>query len=116
MAGAPMPFPIDSGRMTGNSEVIDSDEKRAFRRSAWRSTPKKLCHNCDAKPAFTVKTDFIGTSLLLILRKLLKTRIRLKIPAYMARPLLFNIQGKLNTKRSALGAAASHMHNSIEVV
>ena len=52
-----------------------------------RRRSKKLCHNCDTKPVFTAKTDFIDKISLLILRNLLKTQMRSKIPAYMARPL-----------------------------
>ena len=43
---------------------------------------EKLCNNCDAKPVFTAKTDFIDKTSLLILRNLLKTKNGLKIPAY----------------------------------
>ena len=43
---------------------------------------RKLCHNCDTKPAFAAKTDFVDRPDLLILRKLLKTRMYPKIPAY----------------------------------
>jgi hypothetical protein len=43
---------------------------------------KKLCHNCDTKPAFAAETDFFDRSHLLILRKLLKTQMCSKIPAY----------------------------------
>jgi hypothetical protein len=50
---------------------------------------RKLCHTCDTKPVFTAKTDIIDDSLLLILRNLLKTLARSKIPAYMAHPLFF---------------------------
>jgi hypothetical protein len=45
-------------------------------------TRKKLCHNCDTKPAFAAQTDFFDRSHLLILRKLLKTQMCSKIPAY----------------------------------
>jgi hypothetical protein len=47
---------------------------------------KKLCHKCDAKPVFTAQTDFFDRSHLLILRKLLKTQMCSKIPAYRLRP------------------------------
>jgi len=47
---------------------------------------QELCHNCDTKPVFTVKTDFIDRTTLLILRNLLKTKVSPKIPAYEARP------------------------------
>jgi hypothetical protein len=53
-------------------------------------TAQKLCHNCDTKPVFTAKTDFIDGLRLLILRNLLKTRIGLKIPAYKLIRHLFN--------------------------
>jgi hypothetical protein len=43
---------------------------------------QELCHNCDTKPVFTVKTDFIDRTTLLILRNLLKTKVSPKIPAY----------------------------------
>ena len=36
---------------------------------------KKLCHNCDTKPAFAAQTDFFDRSHLLILWKLLKTQM-----------------------------------------
>ena len=68
--------------------MICLDEKRAEVRVS--AAEKKLCHNCDTKPVFTVKTDFIDRTTLLILRNLLKTKVTPKIPAYMARPLLFN--------------------------
>jgi hypothetical protein len=60
------------------------------RASASAKTVPKLCHNCDTKPAFSAKTDFVDRSHLLILRKLLKTKSDAKIPAYMARPLFFS--------------------------
>jgi hypothetical protein len=43
---------------------------------------QELCHNCDTKPVFTVKTDFIDRTTLLILHNLLKTKVSPKIPAY----------------------------------
>ncbi len=43
---------------------------------------KRLCHNCDTIPVFAAKTDSIDRLRLLILRNLLKTHDRLKIPAY----------------------------------
>jgi hypothetical protein len=43
---------------------------------------KKLCHNCDTKPVFTVKTDFIDDVRLLILRSLLKAKNWPTNPAY----------------------------------
>jgi hypothetical protein len=51
------------------------------------NTPKpegerKLCHNCDTKPAFAGKTDFANRSNLLILWNLLKAKEGSKIPAY----------------------------------
>ena len=42
----------------------------------------ELCHNCDTKPVFTAKIDYTDAAGLLILRKLLKTRVCPKIPAY----------------------------------
>jgi hypothetical protein len=43
---------------------------------------QELCHNCDTKPVFTVKTDFINRTTLMILRNLLKTKVSPKILAY----------------------------------
>ena len=51
---------------------------------------KKLCHNCDTKPAFAAGTDFFDRSHLLILRKLLKTQMCSKIPAYRLIRLFFS--------------------------
>jgi hypothetical protein len=51
---------------------------------------QELCHNCDTKPVFTVKTDFIDRTTLLILRNLLKTKVSPKIPAYRL-PAIFSI-------------------------
>ena len=56
---------------------------------------EKLCHNCDTKPVFTAKTDFIDKMSLLILRNLLKTQSGSKIPAYMAHPLFFRFRFSL---------------------
>jgi|GEM_PF-5137417 len=56
--------------------------KARSRRKCAVEYAQKLCHNCDTKPAFTAKTDFIDGVRLLILRNLLKARICLKIPAY----------------------------------
>ena len=51
---------------------------------------QKLCHNCDTRPVFAVKINFIDMMSLLILRNLLKTGMRSKIPAYrLIRHLLF---------------------------
>jgi hypothetical protein len=47
---------------------------------------QKLCHNCDTKPVFTVKTDFIDDVRLLILHNLLKAKNWPTNPAYVARP------------------------------
>jgi len=58
-------------------------------RARERANTRKLCHNCDTKPALAAKTDFIDDLLLLILRNLLKTKRCPKIPAYMARPPIF---------------------------
>ena len=55
-------------------------QDHALRRS------QRLCHNCETKPAFTVKTDFIDDVRLLILRNLLKAKNWPTNPAYMARP------------------------------
>jgi len=54
---------------------------------------EKLCHDCDTKPIFTAKTDFSDKISLLILRNLLKTQMRPKIPAYMAHPLFLQWAG-----------------------
>jgi hypothetical protein len=43
---------------------------------------QKLCHNCDTKPVFTVKTDFIDDVRLLILHNLLKAKNWPTNPAY----------------------------------
>jgi len=43
---------------------------------------RKLCHNCDTKPVFAAKTDFIDRFHLLIPRNLLKVKSCSKIPAY----------------------------------
>jgi len=59
-------------------------------RACERANTRKLCHNCDTKPALAAKTDFIDDLLLLILRNLLKTKRYPKIPAYMARPPFFS--------------------------
>jgi hypothetical protein len=69
--------------ITSSPEVVHLDEKRAFpQMCAGEYTRKKLCHNCDTKPAFAAQTDFFDRSHLLILRKLLKTQMCSKIPAY----------------------------------
>lgn len=52
------------------------------REGSARPVDEKLCHNCDTKPVFAVKTDFIDKMNLLIPRNLLKTQIGSKIPAY----------------------------------
>jgi hypothetical protein len=58
-------------------------EKTRFRyRCESAGTQEKVCHNCDTKPAFTVETDFIDRTTLLILRNLLKTKSDAKISAY----------------------------------
>jgi hypothetical protein len=53
-----------------------SGQNHALRRS------QELCHNCDTKPVFTVKTDFIDDMRLLILRNLLKAKNWPTNPAY----------------------------------
>jgi hypothetical protein len=53
-----------------------------FRPLEGYSRSQELCHNCDTKPVFTGKADFIDRTTLLILRNLLKTRSGSKIPAY----------------------------------
>jgi hypothetical protein len=53
-----------------------SAQDHALRRS------QELCHNCDTKPVFTVKTDFIDDVRLLILRNLLKAKNWPTNPAY----------------------------------
>ena len=42
----------------------------------------RLWHNCAINPVFVVKTDFIDSLRLLILRNLLKTKSCRKIPSY----------------------------------
>jgi hypothetical protein len=43
---------------------------------------KKLYHNCDTEPVSAAQSDFIDDVRLLILRKLLKTKMRPENPAY----------------------------------
>ena len=50
---------------------------------------QELCHNCDTKPVFTVKTDFIDDVRLLILRNLLKAKNWPTNPAYRLARQLF---------------------------
>jgi hypothetical protein len=51
---------------------------------------KKLCHNCDTEPVSAAQSDFIDDVRLLILRKLLKTKMRPKNPAYRLARYFFN--------------------------
>jgi len=50
-----------------------------------------LPQNCDTKPVFTAKTDFIDRIGLLILCNLLKTQMCLKIPCYRNRGYPFTL-------------------------
>jgi hypothetical protein len=51
---------------------------------------QKLCHNCDTEPVSAAQSDFIDDVRLLILRKLLKTKMRPKNPAYRLARYFFN--------------------------
>jgi hypothetical protein len=87
------------------------------------SSCEELCHNCDTKPVFTAKTDVIDSSLLLIVRNLLKTQRRSKIPAYRlaassyVRFIKNHNETWLRRERSSLGSLiAAEGHSCLEEI